>query len=152
MLNNKLVAFTEIKQLENNLYNHCFKKCLKLDDNIFSDEERECLSNCNGKILRLFEISHHDFSSIEQNIHILSKGLQGKDLWTLSLSFTTFFTSSHNPLSISSIIYFDWKSFIFIFSTYLWRIILNIPFFSCLYENILKYLKISIIFLFFILF
>ncbi|EAR93773.1 Tim10/DDP family zinc finger protein (macronuclear) [Tetrahymena thermophila SB210] len=78
VLQNKQDAFIAIKELEHNLYKHCFKKCLKLDDQLFQDEERDCLTNCNAKIAQFLQISKDNFSNVEQNIQVLKQMVKGK--------------------------------------------------------------------------
>ncbi|KAL4441402.1 hypothetical protein ABPG74_013697 [Tetrahymena malaccensis] len=80
VLQNKQDTFIALKKLENNLYNQCFKKCLKLDDQLLQDEERDCLTNCNSKIVQFLQISKENFSNVEQNIQVLKKGIQGQSV------------------------------------------------------------------------
>jgi len=68
------INYMNMKQLEYKLINTCMSSCLDLDQPIFSDQEKECLSTCSKNINAFFKISSKNFEDSQRILN--SKVLQ----------------------------------------------------------------------------
>lgn len=62
----------KMKQIENKMYLHCSNKCLKFEDSVLSDNETECLQNCNRKIEKYVSIAKNNFKNVEDSINTVA--------------------------------------------------------------------------------
>lgn len=54
------------------MYLHCSNKCLKFEDSVLSDNETECLQNCNRKIEKYVSIAKNNFKNVEDSINTVA--------------------------------------------------------------------------------
>jgi len=52
----------KVKELENSLYMHCMRECCNLNDDLVFDKEKNCLENCNSKLMKIREVLKKKYS------------------------------------------------------------------------------------------
>jgi len=52
----------KVKELENSLYIRCMKECCNLGDDTVYEKEKNCLENCNSKLIKFREVFQKTYS------------------------------------------------------------------------------------------
>jgi len=52
----QLELSVKVKELENSLYQLCMKECLNFNEDGLAEREKNCLENCNAKLMKFREV------------------------------------------------------------------------------------------------